>query len=115
MTEWAWVVAIVAFSLLCSRLQVAPWLQQPLGAALVACAVGVAGSLVTGVGYHAALWRTLGRRGRLPPRWWWSPTTYHPLLLAPERARVLPWFYAGATAFVVVLLSACWALGLALL
>lgn len=64
--------------------------------------LGAAFSTLGGLGYHWTLWATLGRRGALPPRWVWRPTSLHASLRASERVRVLPWFVLGATGFVLV-------------
>lgn len=83
---------------------------------LGACALmlGVMGSFVAGMGYHWALYRALGPRGALPRGWWWSPTRLHPMLRGSERNAVMPWFYAGAASFVLVVLGAIAVLGVAL-
>jgi hypothetical protein len=83
-------------------------LHAPLwGMGGLACLVlGTLGSLVTGVGYHVALYRALRPTGVLQPGWWWSPARLHPHLSAKERRQVLPWFYAGAASFVLVVLGA---------
>lgn len=68
-------------------------------------ATGAMLSAVGGLGYHASLLRTLGRRGALPRGWVWRPTDLHRLLRPAERARVLPWFVLGPTGFVAVVLG----------
>jgi hypothetical protein len=80
-----------------------------LGTALLG--VGTLASALTGVGYHLALWRTLGRRGALSARWWWTPVQQHVRLLPAERGRVLPWFWAGAASFGAVVVGAALLLG----
>lgn len=66
-----------------------------LGLGAVAAMVGLAVGVLVGIGYHSALYQTLGRRGLLPSGWWWRPTSFHPLLRAEERSVVMRWFYAG--------------------
>ncbi|HET6345344.1 MAG TPA: hypothetical protein VFH51_10440 [Myxococcota bacterium] len=67
--------------------------------------VGSALSLSGGLIYHVALYRVLGSRGELAPRWWLWPTSLHGRLLAQERPLVLPWFFLGAAGFGVVMLG----------
>ena len=83
--------------------QAAPWNLILAGGALIITAFGI--SLVAGLGYHLALYRTLGP-ARLPPRWWLNPTALHACLQDAESGRVLPWFYVGA-AGVGVVFAAC--------
>ena len=59
------------------------------------------GSLVVGAlagfVYHVQLHRALAP---LRAGWWWNPTREHPRLDDPQRGRVMPWFFAGASGFV---------------
>jgi hypothetical protein len=73
-------------------------------------AAGTLASCTTGAIYHLMLARTQACRRNVVPRWWWSPTRLHPALLPAERRRVMPWFYAGACSFCLVVLGALWAL-----
>lgn len=57
---------------------------------------GLAFGLPTGALYHVLLYRSLAACGRLPARWWLSPTSLHGAIPAPDRAQVLAWCYAGA-------------------
>jgi hypothetical protein len=77
-----------------------PGLGLRLGAAttVVSLALGV----VAGFVYHVRLHRELAP---LPARWWWSPTALHGRLAQAQRARVIPWFVAGAAGFVGSLLG----------
>ena len=59
----------------------------------------------TGALYHVALYRALRPRGPLPARWWVAPLALHPRLEARERRRVMPWFWLGATGFVLTCLG----------
>jgi hypothetical protein len=67
-------------------------LLATLGVGLVAG--GLLFGVPAGVVYHVALARALA--GRLPARWWLSPTGLHPHLDAEGRRRVMPWFALGA-------------------
>jgi hypothetical protein len=86
-------------------LVVAGWMTillswQSIVAAGAACALlGLAVGLPTSLYYHLCLHRALHPRGLLPAGWWWNPIRYHALLGSAERRRVLPWFYAGALSF----------------
>lgn len=84
------------------------WAQTRYGlmVGLTLVAAGALGSVVMGIFYHFTLWRTLGPRSKLPPGWYWSPSSYHGSLTADERLRVLPWFYAGALGFIMVVIGA---------
>jgi len=66
------------------------------GLGTAAALIGLVSGAAVGVVYHAALYRTLGRRGRLPEGWYWRPTSFHRELEPEERRLVMPWFYAGA-------------------
>ena len=57
---------------------------------------GLVFSTPCAIWYHVLLYRALKPRGVLDKRWLWNPTGQHKWLLDDERARVLPWFYAGA-------------------
>jgi len=79
---------------------------QAIVAAGAACALaGLAVGLPTSFYYHLCLYRALHPRGLLPARWWWSPIRYHVLLDPAERRRVLPWFYAGALSFALIVIG----------
>lgn len=86
-----------------------PWdLQFFAGLALLALGglIGIPASAL----YHVQLRRSLSPRQALPPRWWLSPVDLHGRLLAPERRAVMPWFYAGAASFVLMVLGGLLAL-----
>lgn len=73
-------------------------------------ALGTFLSVVTGGLYHIRLAQTLAcKQGRVP-KWWWAPTQLHAFLTPEETMRVLPWFWAGATSFCLVVLGAVWAI-----
>lgn len=68
-------------------------------------ALGFAYGIPAAIVYHALLHRALSRAGRLPRRWWISPTSHHDLVPASERRRVLVWAALGGTGFGVILLG----------
>ncbi|MCA9610077.1 MAG: hypothetical protein KC619_30985 [Myxococcales bacterium] len=55
--------------------------------------------------YFALLGGVLFRRSVLPRGWYWRTFEHHHLLAPRERWLVLPFFYAGALAFVVCTLG----------
>lgn len=55
--------------------------------------------------YYALLAATLTWSGVRPRGWYWRPFAHHHLLSPPQRRLVLPVFWAGALAFVVILLG----------
>jgi hypothetical protein len=79
---------------------------QVIAIAGAACAAfGLLLGVPTGLYYHVRLHGELGARGVLPARWWWNPVPYHRHLQNAERARVMPWFYAGAAGFMLIVLG----------
>ena len=91
----------------------APWLWIAAAGAL-AIAAGLLVGVPTGFWYHVALGRALRAHGALPARWWVRPTAFHSGLSEAERARVLPWFFAGGAGFALTVVG-CAALALAAL
>jgi len=81
-----------------------PW-QTQLWLGVVLVALGAAGSFPTGALYHLRLYQALRRGGSAPRGWWLHPTALHDRLDPADRRTVMPWFYAGATSFVLVLLG----------
>lgn len=71
---------------------------------------GLVFSLPCAVRYHLLLYRTLSSRNALDRWWLLNPTGHHERLTSDERARVLPWFYAGAAGWVLSLVG-CLLLG----
>jgi hypothetical protein len=71
----------------------------------VVCAAGFAFGIPSAVVYHVRLYRALAPRGALPASWYWNAVAYNHALTSVERARVLPWCYAGIAGFVVVILG----------
>jgi hypothetical protein len=68
---------------------------------LAAAAVGIPLQVV----YFSSLGVALTAAGTRPRGWYWRPFAHHHLLPAGRRWLVLPFFYAGALAFVVILLA----------
>jgi hypothetical protein len=67
--------------------------------------VGLVLGLPTGALYHLELRRSLLACGRLPERWWISPTALHGEIPPADRLRVLGWCYAGAAGFLACMLG----------
>ena len=72
-----------------------------LGLAALGFAYGIPAALV----YHWLLHRSLSRTGRLPNRWWLSPTSHHGLLPPENRGCVLIWAAIGGSGFLVIVLG----------
>jgi hypothetical protein len=68
---------------------------------LAAAAVGIP----LQIAYFTSLGTVLSAAGTRPSGWYWRPFAHHHLLPASRRWLVLPFFYAGALAFVVILLA----------
>lgn len=81
-----------------------PW-QVIVVAGAALAAAGLLFGVPTGFYYHLRLHAQLAPRGVLPARWWWSPVKFHRHLRADERGRVMPWFYAGAIGFLLIVLG----------
>jgi hypothetical protein len=74
-----------------------------LGIGAGVAALGLLFGGTAGFGYHVTLFRALSPTGGLSPGWWWRPTELHGRLTPAQRRSVLPWFYAGAAGFLMVL------------
>lgn len=68
-------------------------------------ALGFGYGIPTAIVYHWALYRALVRVGRLPERWWLSPTSHHDLLARNDRPRVFVWGAIGGSGFLVIVLG----------
>lgn len=68
-------------------------------------ALGFAYGIPTAMVYHWLLHRSLSRHGRLPKRWWISPTSHHALVPPEERGSVLLWAALGGSGFLVIVLG----------
>lgn len=76
-------------------------LMGGLGLAALGFAYGIPTALI----YHWLLHQSLSRVGKLPARWWLSPTSHHGLIPAEDRRRVLLWAAVGGSGFVVIVLG----------
>jgi hypothetical protein len=61
--------------------------------------LGLLEGVPTGLYYHLVLYRILGPRGKLPPRWWILPQRYHAFLDEKEYSEVRRWFLLGGVGF----------------
>lgn len=68
-------------------------------------ALGFAYGLPAAFVYHWLLHRSLVRAGRLPKRWWISPTSHHDLVPSGDRPRVLVCAAIGGSGFLVIVLG----------
>jgi hypothetical protein len=67
--------------------------------------LGLLEGVPTGFYYHLILYRILGPRGMLPPRWWMSPQQYHVYLDGEEYRVVRWWFVLGGIGFLLSVLG----------
>lgn len=68
-------------------------------------AIGFGYGIPTAMVYHWRLYAALRRAGRLPARWWLSPTAHHALLPSHDRRGVLIWGAIGGSGFLVIVLG----------
>jgi hypothetical protein len=97
MFELAFVAAVLGYLMLLAL--PGPEAQMALGWALTL--LGLVGGGGAGVVYHLRLHAALLRVGAGTRGWLWAPVSRHRHLDERGRARVLPWFRAGAAGFVV--------------
>ncbi len=57
----------------------------------------------TGVIYHVQLYRALAPGGVMSAGWYWNPMKYNKMLTDEQWGAVMPWCYAGAFGFVVIM------------
>ncbi len=107
MNELLLAVGVVIGLLVIAAAAVVPW-GTSVVASVAICAVGFGLGLPAALVYHVRLWQALRRHGPVPRRWIWDPIAHHERLDALDRDRVLPWFFAGGAAFVVVCLGIVW-------
>ncbi len=86
------------------------WAVQAGADAMIWGGVGLAGigfayGIPTAIVYHWLLYRALVRSGRLPARWWLSPTSHHDRIPLEERGRVFLWAALGGSGFAVIVLG----------
>jgi hypothetical protein len=101
MLEAAWALLVLAVVGAITATVLVPWGQLiEAGQALMlgAGAIGIPLELV----YFVLLGIALARTGEKPKGWYWASFLHHHLLSARARAIVLPWFYAGALAFLAI-------------
>ena len=72
---------------------------------LALSAIGFGYGIPTAIVYHWRLHQSLSRAGRLPERWWLSPTSHHGLIPSADRRRVLVWGAIGGSGFLVIVLG----------
>ena len=95
------IVALFCVLAWAARASVEALLFGGLGLAALGFAYGIPAALV----YHWLLHRSLSRSGRLPARWWISPTSHHALLPPAERPRVISWAAIGGSGFLVIVIG----------
>lgn len=61
--------------------------------------LGLFEGVPAGFYYHVVLYKILGPRGKLPPRWWILPERYHVYLDEKEYPLVRRWFLLGGVGF----------------
>jgi len=86
------------------------WAARASAEALLVGGLGLAGlgfayGIPTALVYHWLLHRSLSRVGRLPDRWWLSPTSHHALLPTEDRGSVLFWAGVGGSGFLVIVVG----------
>ena len=79
--------------------------ESMIWAGLALAAVGFGYGIPTAIVYHWRLHRSLSRAGRLPERWWLSPTSHHGLIPREDRRGVLRWGAIGGSGFLVIVLG----------
>jgi hypothetical protein len=104
MNELGWVVLFVLLMLAVGASQVYPATEVMAvgnGVMLRCAAIGLPLEAV----YYLLLGVTLTASGLRPPGWYWRPFQHHHLLGRREKVLVLPFFYAGALAFLGIVLG----------
>jgi len=103
MVEIAAVIGVILVLLAAAAGGEFPHADLLLGVGAAVVAIGLIAGVGAGVVYHVALFRSLKPLGILRPGWWWQPTNLHAHLSPEQRRGVMPWFFAGAAGFFVVL------------
>jgi hypothetical protein len=102
--ELAWVTAIVLLMVAIGASQGRPP-RELIDAGnlfmLRSAALGLPLELV----YYGLLWLALSASGVRPTGWYWRPFMHHHLLSRGQKLLVLPLFYAGALAFLGIVLG----------
>src|SRR5438128_9350156 len=102
MFELLLVGALVALLGAAGLLAMLPW-DQLVGAGMWIATAGLVVGVPAGALYHLQLYRRLGPRGALAPRWWLRPHAFHGALAGEERPGVMGWFWIGAVGFMVTI------------
>jgi hypothetical protein len=100
----------VAFGILGALVGAAALLARAAWETLFVVGLGLMGlGMVVGVPagwlYHVRLYQALAARDALSRWWWLHPTALHRALGAPDRPRVMRWFYIGALGFCAAVLG----------
>ncbi len=101
MLEAAWALLVLAIVGAITATVLVPWgelIETGRSLMLGAGLIGIPLEIV----YFVLLGFALGRTGARPKGWYWASFTHHHLLNDRARYLVLPWFYAGALAFVAI-------------
>lgn len=85
----------------------AMWVPLPIiaGAALSLMSIGLLVGVPGGLYYHVLLRRALLQRGPLPRGWYWHPQQHHDELEQARVRKLMPWFWAGALGFGLIVLG----------
>jgi hypothetical protein len=102
--EIVWVVAVVLLLFAVGAVELVPWVQLiDAGNTLMlhSATLGIPLELI----YFVALGIALTQTGNRPRGWYWRTFQHHHLLTRTQRVLVLPWFVAGALAFLCIVLG----------
>src|SRR5687767_12424471 len=99
MIEAAWALLVLAVVGAITATVLVPWGELIETGQLLMLGAGALG-IPLEIVYFVLLGVALGRTGARPKGWYWASFLHHELLSDRARKIVLPWFYAGALAFV---------------
>jgi hypothetical protein len=105
MVEALVVLGVVAALCLLGVMAVVLPLETLVFVGVVCVATGIALGVPAGAYYHVKLYRYLAANGGVPRGFIWHPTRYHDALPTQTRRGILPWFFAGALGFLLILLG----------
>lgn len=100
---WIALGFVVLFAVVAWGANAGPEAMISGGVALAALGFGY--GIPAAIVYHWRLHRSLSRAGRLPERWWLSPTSHHDLIPPGDRRFVLVWGAIGGSGFLVIVLG----------
>src|SRR5690348_14032358 len=101
MLEAGWAMLVLVAMGAATAVMIVPWSQLlDLGQMIMLAAASV--GIPLEVIYFSLLGFALTRSGQKPRGWYWASFNHHHLLTQSARKWVLPWFYAGAFAFVCI-------------